>query len=279
MSYIKYKEKYLKLKHLSESRNSRDVRSPEMDTTDILTSYRQLEFSGKSYIYAKIDITDEEVQILDALKINDEEDFDYMGILKPNLEYQVIEYFKLLGNSASESQTVAKLIYDKIAMQYLNAVNAEALWITIRPMFPNTRYNTPRWHYDGYFYDGEYNMENDIFQTKLAIALKGPQTVFKQDSEGMRQSYWKSEELIASTRSDSKYVESNKQKIDEGLKSYPNSQAPEKHVAIFVVGSNKRAAIHSEPPIHEPRLFMSIVAGTSRNIKDLADRWDKNFNL
>ena len=44
------------------------------------------------------------------------------------------------------------------------------------------------------------------------------------------------------------------------------------HGAIYIVGT-KYAAVHSEPPIHEERLFLSIVPGSKSEIQELYNNW------
>ena len=42
---------------------------------------------------------------------------------------------------------------------------------------------------------------------------------------------------------------------------------------IFIVGADF-AAVHSEPPIKEQRLFISIVPGSQTDIEELDKRWN-----
>lgn len=44
---------------------------------------------------------------------------------------------------------------------------------------------------------------------------------------------------------------------------------------IYVVGA-EHAAVHSEPPIHEGRIFLSILPGSKTQIQELYERWNKS---
>lgn len=44
---------------------------------------------------------------------------------------------------------------------------------------------------------------------------------------------------------------------------------------IYIVGTNS-SAVHSEPPIHEERLFLSIVPGNKSEIQELYNNWYTN---
>jgi hypothetical protein len=43
-----------------------------------------------------------------------------------------------------------------------------------------------------------------------------------------------------------------------------------------MVGNRDRALIHSEPPMREDRLFISILPGYEYEITELNKRWNKN---
>ena len=43
-----------------------------------------------------------------------------------------------------------------------------------------------------------------------------------------------------------------------------------------MVHNRDRALIHSEPPMHEDRLFVSILPGYEYEITELSKKWDKN---
>jgi hypothetical protein len=44
---------------------------------------------------------------------------------------------------------------------------------------------------------------------------------------------------------------------------------------IFIVGNTEKALIHSEPPMTEERIFISILPGTEKQIENLKKRWKR----
>lgn len=66
--------------------------------------------------------------------------------------------------------------------------------------------------------------------------------------------------------------EKKRLKLAEFIKPDSIETTPPNHGSIFIIGPNN-AAIHSEPPIHSERLFISVVQGTSEQIEDLRTRW------
>ena len=44
---------------------------------------------------------------------------------------------------------------------------------------------------------------------------------------------------------------------------------------IFIVGNLDKALIHSEPPMHSFRIFISILPGTGEQIAGLKKRWNR----
>lgn len=65
--------------------------------------------------------------------------------------------------------------------------------------------------------------------------------------------------------------------LDNKINIYETLTPRENQVAIFIVGSNNRAAVHSEPAIDGPRIFFSIVVGNKNQIKEMATRRNMEF--
>lgn len=47
----------------------------------------------------------------------------------------------------------------------------------------------------------------------------------------------------------------------------PNDTCKDGEAIIYLIG-DKDAAVHSEPPIHAPRIFVSILPGSKRQINE-----------
>lgn len=119
-------------------------------------------------------------------------------------------------------------------------------------------YDLPRWHMDGNYYQ-PYNFN----LPKFAATLKGDATFFYPPTEVER-----------------KDVINYAQDDERGLLA---SHLNQKRIAIaeygfgcfFRVGDPLHAAVHSEPPIQQERLFLSMVCGSAEQIADLKTRWDR----
>lgn len=48
-------------------------------------------------------------------------------------------------------------------------------------------------------------------------------------------------------------------------------------LARWVVANQDFAVIHSEPPIHGPRIYMSFLPGTEAQVRELCRRWEMVF--
>ena len=58
-----------------------------------------------------------------------------------------------------------------------------------------------------------------------------------------------------------------REELNKFLKDYPTITCSEGQAVVFI----SNLAIHSEPPMHEERIFMSILPGEKDEIKELAD--------
>jgi hypothetical protein len=132
------------------------------------------------------------------------------------------------------------------------------VWLALRSTPVTDVFDLPRWHRDGIYFPSP----NKVF--KLVQSLVGPQSRFARivdvekfdmleqrqmqgdDTTGLRME-------IVST-------------VEEIFPTQSRLQAVE-----FLVG-DEEAAVHSEPPLTEPRLFYSLVVGNREQISILEDR-------
>lgn len=230
----------------------------------------------KPFIIYDLGLTSTEKEYLSGLKIHSCAEYSHFGSTQ-ELCLEVKEFVAGLGNDVETSIQVSTII-EKCVKASLAASGKEAAWVTLRASVQNTDYDMPRWHTDGYFYqpyDGQ--------QYKIAMVLKGAQTLFyllpdkdrkwfdkvprstqpiyhkdgSIDKEATIQTMFKSRQLLADSL-DKKNIVSGA--FGQGV--------------VFAVGCDN-AAVHSEPPIHEERLFLSIVPGSSAQIQELQQRWKK----
>lgn len=216
----------------------------------------------RSFAFYDLHLSPDEQRALQQVKISSTEQYNNFGHLD-TLQFEVKTFISSLGKgnetlAASVSVLIARLVQD-----VLRASGRETAWVCIRAFTPTDEYDTPRWHTDGYYY-APYEGES----CKFALALKGPGTLFYQETPEGRMQF---KVLQQNGREDDHY---NRQPLADLLSQHPERSASPGLLqgAVFIVGSEGRAAIHSEPPIPEERLFLSILPGTPEQIKEWENR-------
>jgi hypothetical protein len=134
--------------------------------------------------------------------------------------------------------------------------------LRLRSFTPTSEYDVPRWHQDGYYY-APY--EGNPY--KFAITLKGPATLFYKLPPHLKENF------LTLTREGMEKNGYNRQALATLLKPFKEAAfIPQPYQgAVFIVGS-EYAAVHSEPPIHEERLFLSVLPGSKAQIKEWKDQ-------
>ena len=232
-----------------------------------------------AFKFVDIELSDKEKQAINTSEVINPKIFSYYGVVSNSeLTNKIAKFINKLSDK-NKSKLIANILVNRIIKSFIEAVNADSIWFTIRTLstaIPN--YDIPRWHYDGRFYDSD-----TYYQLKLAGVLKGPTTLFKENTNEMRNVFTPLfEEYIRSpeykNRDKEKELERRKI-IDDKISIYNTMSPKENQVAIFVVGSKneERDAIHSEPVIDRPRIFFSIVAGNKKQIKEMATRHKVQF--
>ena len=217
----------------------------------------------ENFAYFDLSLSEAEKAALEKIRVGRAEDFNVFGDAA-QLESQARKFFESLGNAPDVSAKAAQAV-NRLAKEALSAFKAEAGWITVRATVPTDFYDMPRWHHDGYFY---HPMEGD--QYKAAMPLKGPSTLFSRFPEKLRSIFDELARPVGDKGPD-------REKLAELVAETPVESIPEGQGAVFVAGSN-RGAIHSEPPMHTERLFMSVVPGTKEQIADMEGRFTKYEN-
>ena len=256
--YKKYKSKYIALKRMvsgvKELANSLD----------------------KSHAIVDVILDDNEKNLLNKIKLdNDINDLNYYGKFDKHRIMDILRnHIMSIGNEQLLSDQIANIMTQRIIQPFLISMANNSLWLKISVMFPTTDYETPRWHFDGYYYDPT----NDRIQMKLAGTLYGPGTLFKKDNTDMRNKYFEMRKDLPPSKGDRTQETINRKIIATGLQSYENEQPSNNNqVVLFIVGDQKKAAIHSEPNITSKRLFFSVVPGNVNDIRDLAGRYGGVF--
>lgn len=149
-----------------------------------------------------------------------------------------------------------------------------AYWLTIRIQDEPTReYDIPRWHQDG----GYWDMGPDEMPYKVGTTFTGPSTLFIEPAKQHLLTYNASYERQAETNHDPEQLQIEKLWLAEQFKNVPVVQAKPGELARWTVGGGDAAVLHSEPPMHGQRVFISVLPGTEAQIRQLCKRWKRDF--
>lgn len=226
--------------------------------------------TSNPFVEFDMKLTGDDINCLSNLRIDSNNnyynEYNNFGDLD-NLSYGLFAFLRSLGNEVETSESASTLI-SNLVNQVIIATGKETAWITLRASTATANFDTPRWHRDGYFYDLDLATPDE--QYKVVMAFKGPPTLFYNLPDGMRN------EFNLLSMSDKRDALSQLLNINQSVSAKPY------HGAVFIVGADY-AAVHSEPPIHEDRLFLSILPGSEKQIRELYNRWhpveqDKSLN-
>jgi len=228
------------------------------DTKVIQTAIKALSPS-RSFVYYDLHLSENEKSAVNALKINKTDSYNNYANLNA-LGPEVREFIKTLGlgkGNETNAKEVARLIV-RLVNEILQASGQETAWVAVRAFTPTSEYDVPRWHTDGYYFEP---YSGNLY--KFALTLKGPPTLFYRLPDNKR------EEFYALWRKGTEQNDYNRQAFADmlGQSKEAISIAQAYQGAVFIVGSNN-AAVHSEPPIKEERLFISILPGSKTQIKE-----------
>lgn len=213
--------------------------------------------------FARFDLklTQTEKETLKQFKVDENDAYQNCGQL-PMLRSQVKTFILSLGNTEETSASIAKII-DKIAHDATQSFQSETAWVAVRAVKSTSAYDTPRWHTDGaYFFPYEGT------QFKVATALSGAGTLFINLPEKAKGEFIR----VQNQATANNYDEIRTQLNDIIFRNVSNHAAKIVQVnttegVIFASGDPWLAAIHSEPPIHTDRLFVSVVPASQTQIK------------
>ena len=159
----------------------------------------------------------------------------------------------------------------------------------IRVAMPNNLYDIPRWHKDGNYFSHDINETNT---SKFLTVLKGPGTLLIKSTKRVNEIYNKHLEQERSELTPESSMEecnkvANKYRhiLANKLSKEPVVQLKNNQALIFFTGTTKKGvpieemnmdkgALHSEPKMDSPRMFISILPSTEENIMGLKKKWN-----
>jgi hypothetical protein len=165
-------------------------------------------------------------------------------------------------NDRADIEHVAAIIY-RLASGVQTGFRKDASWVTVRISLPTSAFDIPRWHPDGGYF------RTEVKTYKLVATLRGDQTLFGKvaDQEAYRQLEEAERENRTRNQDDPDALEAEDMRIRKELAHIiePINAPHTGEATVYLVG-DEDAVIHSEPPIREPRIFVSVLPGSREQI-------------
>jgi len=236
----------------------------------------------------KMHYTPTEILAIEKFNLNTSNHFYHFGSYK-DLK-NINEFLSKLGdNSTVLVNRMEKIIYN-IIRKVLKGYKMEHFWMDIRVVMPCNHYDIPRWHKDGNYFP---NDENESCTSKFITVLKGPGTLLIKSTKQVNEIYNKNlkqerSELTPQSPIEEHNKVTNKYRpiLANKLSKEPVVQLKNSQGLIFFTGVTKKGvpieemnmdkgALHSEPKMDVPRMFISILPSTEENIMALKKRWNR----
>ena len=256
--------------------------SPEM-TLDPEKIKKYLRHGKSSFKTFSMGYTNPQKEMIERFDLKVQKDFDHFGSIT-DME-GLNAFLSTLGtNTPDDIKKMEKLVMS-ITRKVLKGYKKKHFWMDIRVRQPNHDFDIPRWHKDGPFFSS--TDPNELNTSKFVTVLKGPGTLLIKGTKHVNQileEYWqerrkearptktKKEMIEQSVRLENKFRPILAEKLaDEQVVQVKNSQG----LVFFTGVPFEKGALHSEPPIDVPRMFISILPSSEVNIMGLQERWSK----
>ena len=266
--YYKYKTKYLLQKELKGG-----MKNVLIKNKGKLNKY--VNNVNESYKIFKLKYTDNDYKIIKNFIIEKESSYNYYGLIDKKILIEQIKLFLLqIGkNSLNNCKKITNLLYALIKEVTIDIYHRNFAWILIRIMLPNENddknYLIPRFHVDGKYFN--FKDKTNLGQTKFITTLKGAGTIFVDSNKQIRDIYY---DFIVKNLDREENMQYRIELMNL-LESAKKINLKNNEGAIFKNCDKNLAAIHSEPYITEPRIFLSILPGNEEEINELYERQKK----
>jgi hypothetical protein len=187
-------------------------------------------------------VTDLDLKHFSSIDIQREWVYHQFGELE-RIEDSIAHFICEIGSNESDLNLEIASQLKKITEQVVEASGKETAWICLRSFVPTNRFDVPRWHVDGPYYKPATS-EDLLF--KFVLTLVGPPTLFYPIPRDLRK------------------ITENRIHNRQYMKSFckqENIVSPKLGQGAILRSGQYTGitALHSEPPIHENRLFFSVV--------------------
>jgi len=245
------------------------------------TEKRMETLKEKGIVSFTIKLTPEQINSIKEVKIEKELDqFNYYGPVNEKLvEKLTIHLSQLEGNTEEVIRTVSKII-TKVAENTQKEFRQESTWVMVRVFLLNQEFEIPRWHQDGRYVTSNYQDNDGHKKTgKLVFTVKGAPTRFAEITDQGKWDKLKKEEQI-NTKTNyphnrQTYHQEDMRIRKEFVTTVNETEPISKDQAVLYRVGGSDAKAHSEPPMNEPRIFMSVVPGSTEDIEKFRERYEK----
>lgn len=237
---------------------------------DLKTALQRLN-AQTPFVDFDLDLTEDEKHQFAKLAVKSGIYCDNYGNLS-RLLVDLTVFFESLGNDYNSSYTAAKAIY-RVVRNVIKDFGTESFWLSMRLPGKSDAFDVPRWHTDGYYYQP---FEGNV--PKVFFVLKGPTTLFYNISSKNREKF---NEIFYRKVEDKDEVGSpfyyyggtmaGRKELNK-LVDYSKVHQPPLYTGTVLLAGGEDATIHSEPPIHEDRIFISILPGSKKQIQEWHDK-------
>jgi len=224
----------------------------------------------KTFSLVPIEYTYPEILAIQRLNIIfDHKQFKYSGL---NSEYpfdRIFEYFRLTTSNTEEDCVIYAQIILRMVKFVGNFKETDSCILIIRLTTPSDEFEIPRFHHDGVFF---HPKNGKIIQEKFVLSIRGAGTILSEPNELTRERVF---EIFNNRDIDSEEISVRKELakiIGEQIYQPTNNQGVFMKIFEYNPENNQfdfsNSAIHSEPNITQPRLFISIVPGSADQINE-----------
>lgn len=243
---------------------------------ELSREYKMETLKEQDVVSFDINLTPEEKRSIENVNIAKElPQFNFYGPINEELVKNLAAYFSGLGENSEEIINAISGLVARIAKNATKDFEKESAWVMVRTSLPNNDFDVPRWHPDGKYFK-PFDSEDKTY--KLVMTIKGALTRFgeKINSEKFEQLMKESSNNYELNHDNSEMFEKEDIRIRKEIDSVIREIKPSRDgEAVYYLVGDENAKIHSEPKIDSPRIFMSVVAGSSDQVSELKERWEK----
>ena len=221
-------------------------------TIDIANGLKTLPETPYGFCIVPVDLTPDELDDFNKIAIHTTDGLTQFGAFI-KLEHNIKNFLhRVTTNDTDLIERVAHTIA-RIAHTVMEVSQETTGWFLLRTSLPTDAYNIARWHMDGHYFTPTTRTS---MMYKFIMTFVGSPTLFyKLPKDNNRVAIWKK-------TMDRPYM-------DTFCTQDLVVTAKKGEGVFFISGNIHESALHSEPPIHENRLFFSIVPCNNQQIIEL----------